>query len=184
MSTEQEREALLRRLDACLEGRSQEHTALLKDCRAALSSPPPQGAQEPYPAAKAIEFAEYMAKVAEQLLEALNALHAVREEKDQFNDGDEGNRSWESIRADEDDAEQTLSDHLRGLRSDIYEFRKRAAKVAASPPSQPVELSDEQIDAIGDKWSYGKNEGSIRFEPLDFIAAVRECIAAAAKGQP
>lgn len=88
------------------------------------------------PSARALEFAENMAKDAEQVLDALNALHAIREEKDQYNDGDEGNRAWEAIRADEDAAEQNLSDHLRGLRSGVYEFRKRAAKVGAGAGEQ------------------------------------------------
>lgn len=60
----------------------------------------------------------------------------------------------------------------------------RAIDAALASPPSPVELSDEQIEAVGDKWSYGKNEGSIRFEPVDFIAAVRECLAASTKGQP
>lgn len=63
---------------------------------------------------KAVEFAEYMAKSAEHLLDAINAADAARIEEDEA-------ESPEDI----DAAEQRKSEAMSGLRSDIYEFRKR-----------------------------------------------------------
>lgn len=99
--------------------------------RAALATP----SQAPEPtAAKALEFAEYMAKGGEQLLEAINTRFGAVEARDNL----EGDASEDDlIAADQriDRAEEALSDFMRGFSADIYEFRKRAAKVG---PSQAV----------------------------------------------
>jgi hypothetical protein len=76
-------------------------------------------------AAKALEFAEYMAKDAVRLLDAINdedALRIQREESDDVND--------DTMH----DASCSRGEFMRGLRSAVYEFRKRAAKVPARSP--------------------------------------------------
>ncbi len=63
---------------------------------------------------KALEFAEYMAKGAEQFLESVNryckATTEITEE------------------SEVDDATEAMTEFARGLRNDIYEFRKRVPK--------------------------------------------------------
>lgn len=70
----------------------------------------------------ALEFAEYMAKGAESLLEAINehasALMALEEGDDDVAG------TMERVRRC-DHAEAALSESMRGMRSDIHEFRKR-----------------------------------------------------------
>lgn len=83
---------------------------------------------EPYPASKALEFAEYMAKGAEQLINAINAEDALRLRREESDD------------VAEDviyDASASRSEFVRGLRDDIYEFRKRRDKVAAGEAQVP-----------------------------------------------
>lgn len=65
---------------------------------------------------KAVEFAEYMAKSAEHLLNAINAADSARIAEE---DGEEVSQG------DIDNAEMVKSEAMSGLRSDIYEFRKR-----------------------------------------------------------
>jgi hypothetical protein len=67
-------------------------------------------------AAKALEFAEYMAKDGEQLIEALNTEDATRGEDYVDTPGQR-------------DAIESRCEALTHLRSGIYEFRKRAEKV-------------------------------------------------------
>jgi hypothetical protein len=65
---------------------------------------------------KAAEFAEYMAKSAEHLLDAINAADSARiaeEDGEAVSPGDIEN------------ADMRKSEAMSGLRSDIYEFRKR-----------------------------------------------------------
>lgn len=77
--------------------------------------------------ARAIEFAEYMAKDAEHLMDAMNALAVLYMDDDPDRDADTG---------DIEDAEQTVSEAVRGLRSAIYEFRKRADKATPNDGGQ------------------------------------------------
>jgi len=67
-------------------------------------------------ARKAIEFAEYLAKGAEQFLEAANTFAASSE------------------LSDNTAACDSYSDHFKGLQNDIYEFRKRAALAQVKEP--------------------------------------------------
>jgi len=76
---------------------------------------------------KALEFAEYMAKDAESFLAAANTLRALEAGEDVPELGD--------VEA----ADSAYTDHYRGLTDAIYEFRKRAKKVAApAAQEQPV----------------------------------------------
>ena len=77
--------------------------------------------------AKALEFAHYLAKGAEHLIEAVNAR-------------DELLQKIEEGEADADgaleNANQAVVEFVRGLRTDIYEFRKRAARIAPAETQQ------------------------------------------------
>lgn len=76
----------------------------------------------------ALEFAEYLAVGAERVLDAVNAHHVVCGEDGKEHTADEVC-----------DAEQALGGAMTGLRSDIYEFRKRRDREATTPPpSAPV----------------------------------------------
>jgi len=87
------------------------------------------GADRP---SKAIEFAEYMAKRAEQLLEALN----VEDEAHMtLNDFDSDDAEFEAADAAHVRAIEARCDLATGLRSGIYEFRKRAA---TQPQAEPA----------------------------------------------
>lgn len=72
----------------------------------------------------AIEHAEYLAKAAERLLDAANTLRALEAGEDVPELGDLQH------------AEESYSDHYRGLTDAIYEFRKRAARAVAPAPGQ------------------------------------------------
>ena len=91
-------------------------------------------ARQEEPTARALEHAEYLAKGAEALLESVNAYFAE--------DGDEQAK------------QEAMTDHMRGLRCDIYEFRKRRDKVAApaavarepQTDAQPADKRDAEHD--------------------------------------
>ncbi len=68
----------------------------------------------------ALEFAEYMASAAERFIEAAMAM------VDEYHDADDKGRD-----PNIDALAETYDDCLRGLRSGIYEFRKRAIAKAA-----------------------------------------------------
>jgi len=72
---------------------------------------------------RALEFAEYMAKGAERLLEALRV-------EDILGVDMEDDPGGTSLSARFDAARESRGEFATGLRSDIYEFRKRAEKVA------------------------------------------------------
>ncbi|CAN7361888.1 hypothetical protein LJR118_002137 [Acidovorax sp. LjRoot118] len=82
----------------------------------------------------AIEFGEYLARGAEQLLQAL-AIHDVL--LMHIEEGEEIDQS------ELDEAREAVSEHRRALSSDIYEFRKRRDRALApattthTPPPQP-----------------------------------------------
>ena len=107
---------------------------------------------EPLPlansAGKALEFAEYMAKGAEHALDAINAEFVAAEAVECADDDDalsdeENALRFLALEGEAEHARQCLSDALTGLRSDIYEFRKRAAKVA---PSERSVVTDARPD--------------------------------------
>lgn len=86
------------------------------------------------PELRAIEHAEYMAKSAEHLLQALNDYALACGEDGQEHDPDEicG-------------AEENVAEATRHMRSMIYEFRKRAAKVP-NAGIQPSERSEDRLE--------------------------------------
>jgi hypothetical protein len=73
----------------------------------------------------AIEHAEYMVVVgAEQLLASIEALSAAELKMEESQADDDGTVA---------DARDTVWEHVRGLRSDIYEFRKRRDRLSSVP---------------------------------------------------
>jgi len=100
---------------------------------------------------KALEFAEYMAKGAEQLLEAMNehaaALMALEEGSNEDADVDITEQTLRCERA-----EQALGEFMTGLRDDVYEFRKRRDRAVfdhratAQAPEQPVHLTEPSVE--------------------------------------
>lgn len=70
----------------------------------------------------AIEFAEYLAKGAEQFIEAVNALAMAEEALE--NDAGEG------LEAKVSEAREVCTEHLAGLRNDIHQFRSRRDRAA------------------------------------------------------
>lgn len=117
------------------------------------SLPLPKPEAPAYPASKAIEFAEYMANHAEQLIEAINAEDAtlMAIEEGGYEDGEGPDLD------DLNDRRSNRSDRVTGLRSGIYEFRKRAEKVAATPSVPAVAPGFKLGDAVqkvkGSQWS-------------------------------
>lgn len=97
----------------------------------AFTSPQPSAGdqdQRLVDALKAIEFGEYLAKSAENFLRAFNALEAVRESEDE-----------EKINC----AKETVSELFSGLQSEMYEFRKRAARALSREPVMPASLDPQ-----------------------------------------
>ena len=86
---------------------------------------------------KAVEFAHYLAKGAERLIEAANARDLIQMRID------EGEETEEDLEVALADAQETVSEFTQGLRGDIYEFRKRADRIApvggpAAAPAAPA----------------------------------------------
>lgn len=111
---------------------------MLKAAPAGWFATPAAAAEMPKPTNErtatdyALEFAEYLAKDAERLLEAMNAEDALRlrrEESDDVSDDDMH------------DAAADRAEQIRAVRNGIYEFRKRrdrAAKARAAEMAQPA----------------------------------------------
>ena len=85
----------------------------------------------------ALEFAEYMAKGAEQLIEAVNALAMAEQARDE-GDGDE-------LDAKVDEARQDCTEFLTGLRNDIHQFRTRRDRAARAAQSSTVGERESQL---------------------------------------
>lgn len=79
---------------------------------------------------KAVEFAHYLAKGAERLIEAVNTRDAILMRIE------EGEETEEDLEAALADAHEAVSEFTQGLRGDIYEFRKRADRI--SPVAAPA----------------------------------------------
>ena len=94
-----------------------------------VADPAPQIAQ----LNKAVEFAHYLANGAERLIEAANARDLIQMRIDE---GEETEEDLEALLAD---AQETVGEFTRGLRGDIYEFRKRADRIGpvAAPAAAP-----------------------------------------------
>lgn len=83
----------------------------------------------------AIEFGEYLAKGAEQLLQALAILCEAERQHDEEGEGDDS--------PEVDAAREGVDEYMRGLRNDIGQFRMRRDRALApaitthTPPPQP-----------------------------------------------
>ena len=91
----------------------------------------------------ALEFAEYMAKGAEQLIEAMNAL-AMAEEQREGGDGDDlDNKVYQE--------RQDFTEALTGLRNDIHQFRTRRdrAKAVKEQEAQSLAEARQRVAASG-----------------------------------
>jgi hypothetical protein len=93
------------------------------------------------PSARALEFAEYMAKDANNLLDAINAEFLAKEaieefEEDETHDDHQNADRYRGLELDFDQKQQECAEQMRALRSGIYEFRKRAAKVGSVPAEE------------------------------------------------
>jgi hypothetical protein len=93
----------------------------------------------PAAALKALEFAEYMAKAADEFLVSVTKLGGLQQLLD---DGDTvTNEEWGG-------AQESVGEYMGRLRCAVYGFRKRAAKVTATPQApapQAQPPSQEQI---------------------------------------
>lgn len=78
---------------------------------------------------KAVEFAQYLAKDAEELMEAMNERDALVLRVDEGEDVDDATLQ---------DANETVGEFMRRLRLAIYEFRKRAQRIGASADREVV----------------------------------------------
>jgi len=114
--------------------------------------------------AKALEFAHFMATGAEQFLSAVNARDEIVQKID---DGEE----VDDVALEQ--AQAAVSEFSAGLRQDIYEFRKRAARVGRedrqSAETQP-QAANEEV----------KHQPPSAAPPID-IPAVPDYLPAAAK---
>ena len=86
---------------------------------------------------KAVEFAHYLAKGAERFIDAVNARDAILVRID---DGEEVDEDLEAALAR---AQEAVGEFTQGLRSDIYEFKKRADRIGtvdaqAAAPAAPA----------------------------------------------
>jgi hypothetical protein len=91
----------------------------------------------------ALEFAEYMAKSAEQLIEAVNKLAMAEQARDEG----EGDDPDEKV----NHAQQDCTEFLTGLRNDIYQFRSRRDR-AAREASTGAPAADAAQDAARYRW--------------------------------
>lgn len=112
---------------------------------------------------RALEWAEYLARDAENFLAAVNeqAAAAMAIEESTLKDGDPG---VDELCERQDSANESYAEHMAHLRSGIYEFRKRAARALSTPPAprapsiEPVALVN-RIRSIVDlerepHWAY------------------------------
>ena len=123
-------------------------------------------AGERSPTDYALEFAEYMAKGAEQFMKALNEEDALRLRREESDDVDD-----DTIY----DAGTSRSEAMRGLRSDIYEFRKRRDRTIAGERSTSAEPTHQHVKS-GGKYVYvghGKLQTDIPLEDLEVLIAYR-----------
>ncbi|WP_298705703.1 hypothetical protein [Variovorax gossypii] len=87
--------------------------------------------------AKAIEFAHYLAGKAERFLDVVNDRDALRQKVEE---GDEVSEQ------DLERADEVLADHARGLRSGVYEFRKRADRIGSA--ENPNEAPEGRVPEV------------------------------------
>jgi hypothetical protein len=103
--------------------------------------------RERTPTDYALEFAEYLAKRADQLIEAMNAQDEAHMALNELDDDD---AEFEAADTAHVDAIHARVDQVRALRSAVYEFRKRRDRAQATPvetfPS--AGLLDEALDVL------------------------------------
>lgn len=83
----------------------------------------------------ALEFAEYMAKGAEAFIAAVCKQQRLQQ---QFEEGEGPDPLTMQ------DADEGVSEYMRGLTDDIYEFRKRRDRAALSAPAVPEAVLAER----------------------------------------
>lgn len=86
---------------------------------------------------KAVEFAQYLAKDAEELMGAMNERDALVLRADEGEDVDDATLQ---------DANETVGEFMRRLRLAIYEFRKRAQRIGASADRELVPSAGSASD--------------------------------------
>lgn len=121
---------------------------------------------------KAVEFAHYLAKGADQMLEAASARDAIQLRIDE---------GEEDLEVELADANETVFEYSRGLRSDIYEFRKRAERIgvdtvqaadsagAAPAPSQAAPPGEQGSKAVASSSPQARELGEVP----DYVAAAQ-----------
>ena len=100
---------------------------------------------------KAVEFAGYLAKAVEQLLDTINVEDAARQAVE---DGD----GEPELEAAQERAAELRCEHATGVREDLYEFRRRAARVRMAP--RPPALAHQ-----------GQSAGEADDEPTSALTA-------------
>lgn len=108
----------------------------------------------------ALEFAEYMAKGAEAFIAAVCKQQRLQQ---QFEEGEGPDPLTMQ------DADEGVSEYMRGFTADIYEFRKRRDRAALSAPAVPegyklvpIEPTPEMMDAAVQAICYGPESGFTR----------------------
>ena len=89
------------------------------------------------PADFALEHAEYLAKDAERLVEAIGEEFTTRQRLEEDNDQDRDS-DITAMNVDHDAAVERMSEAIRGVQSGVYEFRKRRDRAAAAAPATPA----------------------------------------------
>lgn len=114
----------------------------------------------------ALEHAEYMAKTAERLLDAMNAADEARMRLDD----DEGDNE-ESLRIASEQADDLCSEYRQTLSNKIYEFRKRRDR--AAPKEKTVYATARNTAAVRKGYEMG---GYVKQEAPDPRAEVARTI--------
>jgi hypothetical protein len=128
------------------------------------------------PADYAIEHAEYMAKDAERLLEAMTehaaALMAREEEGDPDTDAD-----ISSLTERCEQAEQVLGESMGHLRNGIHEFRKRRDRALGAPNGAPREASPAAVPPNEPNEPLWNRKGNVIHAAVDRLGAARRAAA-------
>lgn len=96
---------------------------------------------------KAVEFAHYLAKGAERLIDAVHTRDSILV---RIEDGEEVDEDLEEALAR---AQEAVGEFTQGLRGDVYEFRKRADRIGlvdapAAAPAAPVPAPTPAAPAV------------------------------------
>lgn len=93
----------------------------------------------------AIEHAEYMAKDADQLLQAIEALSAAEAKREEADD------DTPELEGAVHDARDVVWERVRGLREGVYEFRKRRGRALSQQPADEA-LLRQAMNNRKDAW--------------------------------